>query len=130
MDRTAEIARETAETRIRLWLDLDGTGASDINTGVGFLDHMLELFAKHGFFDLEIQAEGDLHVDAHHTTEDVGICLGQALQKAVLDKAGMQRFGSFTVPMYESLATIDLDVCGRPYLYYETPLVSGESRRF
>ena len=126
MDRTAEIARETAETRIRLRLDLDGTGASDINTGVGFLDHMLELFAKHGFFDLEIHAEGDLHVDAHHTTEDVGICLGQALQKAVLDKAGMQRFGSFTVPMYESLAKVDLDVCGRPYLYYETPLASGK----
>ncbi len=126
MDRTAEIARNTAETRIRLQLDLDGTGASDINTGVGFLDHMLELFAKHGFFDLEIQAEGDLHVDAHHTTEDVGICLGQALQKAVLDKAGMQRFGSFTVPMYESLAKVDLDVCGRPFLYYETPLASGK----
>ena len=95
MDRTAEIARETAETRIRLRLDLDGTGASDIKTGVGFLDHMLELFAKHGFFDLEIQAEGDLHVDAHHTTEDVGICLGQALQKAVLDKAGNATFRQF-----------------------------------
>ena len=84
MDRTAEIARETAETRIRLRLDLDGTGVSDINTGVGFLDHMLELFAKHGFFDLEIHAEGDLHVDAHHTTEDVGICLGQAPPKSGL----------------------------------------------
>ena len=83
---------------------------------------MLELFAKHGFFDLEIEAKGDLHVDAHHTTEDVGICLGQAFQKAVLDKAGMCRFGSFTVPMYESLAKVDLDVCGRPYLHYEAPL--------
>ena len=126
MDRTAEIARETAETRIRLNLDLDGTGTSTINTGVGFLDHMLELFAKHGFFDLEIEAKGDLHVDAHHTTEDVGICLGQALQKAVLDKAGMQRFGSFSVPMYESLAKVDLDVCGRPYLHFETPLSYGK----
>ncbi len=122
MDRTAEIARETAETQIQLRLNLDGTGTSIIHTGVGFLDHMLELFAKHGFFDLEIAAKGDLHVDAHHTTEDVGICLGQAFQKAVLNKAGMCRFGSFTVPMYESLAKVDLDVCGRPYLHYETPL--------
>ena len=126
MDRIAEINRETAETRIRLRLDLDGTGTSDINTGVGFLDHMLELFAKHGFFNLEVEAKGDLHVDAHHTTEDVGICLGQALQKAVLDKAGMQRFGSFSVPMYESLAKVDLDVCGRPFLHFETPLSYGK----
>ncbi len=126
MSRQAEIARETAETRIRLRLNLDGTGLADINTGVGFLDHMLELFAKHGFFDLEVEATGDLHVDAHHTTEDVGICLGAALQKAVQDKIGMQRFGSFTVPMYESLAKVDLDVCGRPYLHYETPLTQGK----
>ena len=126
MSRQAEIARETAETRIRLRLNLDGTGNADINTGVGFLDHMLELFAKHGFFDLEVEATGDLHVDAHHTTEDVGICLGAALQKAVQDKTGMQRFGSFTVPMYESLAKVDLDVCGRPYLHYETPLTQGK----
>ena len=126
MSRQAEIARETAETRIRLRLNLDGTGLADINTGVGFLDHMLELFAKHGFFDLEVEATGDLHVDAHHTTEDVGICLGAALQKAVQDKTGMQRFGSFTVPMYESLAKVDLDVCGRPYLHYETPLTQGK----
>ena len=122
MDRTSEIARETAETEIQLRLNLDGTGTSTINTGVGFLDHMLELFAKHGFFDLELAAKGDLHVDAHHTTEDVGICLGQAVQKTVLDKAGMRRFGSFSVPMYESLAKVDLDICGRPYLHYETPL--------
>ena len=126
MDRTAEIVRETAETRIRLQLGLDGTGTAAIETGVGFLDHMLELFAKHGFFDLELQAVGDLHVDAHHTTEDVGICLGQAVQQAVQDKAGMQRFGSFTVPMYESLAKVDLDVCGRPYLHYDTPLIFGK----
>lgn len=122
MNRTAKVARETAETRIQLRLNLDGTGTSTINTGVGFLDHMLELFAKHGFFDLAIEAKGDLHVDAHHTTEDVGICLGQAFQKAVLDKTGMRRFGSFTVPMYESLAKVDLDVCGRPYLHYAAPL--------
>ena len=130
MDRTAEITRETRETQIRLCLNLDGNGTSNINTGVGFLDHMLELFAKHGFFDLEIEAEGDLHVDAHHTTEDVGICLGQAIKKAVGDKAGMRRFGSFTVPMYESLAHVDLDICGRPYLHYETPLSYGKIGEF
>lgn len=126
MARQAEIVRETAETRILIRLNLDGAGNANINTGVGFLDHMLELFAKHGFFDLEVEATGDLHVDAHHTTEDVGICLGEALQKAVQDKTGMQRFGSFTVPMYESLAKVDLDVCGRPYLHYETPLRYGK----
>lgn len=130
MERKADITRETRETQIRLCLNLDGDGTSNINTGVGFLDHMLELFAKHGFFDLEIEAKGDLHVDAHHTTEDVGICLGQALQKAVGDKAGMRRFGSFTVPMYESLAKVDLDICGRPYLHYETPLDFGKIGEF
>ena len=91
---------------------------------------MLELFAKHGFFHLEIEATGDLHVDAHHTTEDVGICLGMALHEAVGDKTGMQRFGSFTVPMYESLAQVDLDVCGRPYLHYDTPLKYGKVGNF
>ncbi len=130
MNRKADITRETNETQIRLCLNLDGDGTSNINTGVGFLDHMLELFAKHGFFDLEIEAKGDLHVDAHHTTEDVGICLGQAIHKAVGDKAGMRRFGSFTVPMYESLAKVDLDICGRPYLHYETPLDFGKIGEF
>ena len=130
MERKADITRETRETQIRLSLNLDGDGTSHINTGVGFLDHMLELFAKHGFFDLEIEAKGDLHVDAHHTTEDVGICLGQALQKAVRDKVGMRRFGSFTVPMYESLAKVDLDICGRPFLHYETPLDFGKVGEF
>ena len=130
MERKADISRETRETQIRLNLNLDGNGTSNINTGVGFLDHMLELFARHGFFDLEIEAKGDLHVDAHHTTEDVGICLGQAFQKAVGDKAGMVRFGSFTVPMYESLAKVDLDICGRPYLHYKTPLESGKVGEF
>lgn len=130
MDRRAEITRETNETQIRLTLNLDGDGTSNIKTDVGFLDHMLELFAKHGFFDLEIEAKGDLHVDAHHTTEDVGICLGQAIHKAVGDKAGMRRFGSFVVPMYESLAKVDLDICGRPYLHYETPLDFGKIGEF
>ena len=130
MNRQAEITRETNETQIRLSLNLDGDGTSNINTGVGFLDHMLELFARHGFFDLEVVAKGDLHVDAHHTTEDVGICLGQAFQKAVGDKAGMRRFGSFTVPMYESLARVDLDICGRPFLHYKTPLDFGKIGEF
>lgn len=130
MERIAEISRETRETKIHLTLNVDGSGRSEINTGVGFLDHMLELFAKHGFFDLEVSATGDLHVDAHHTTEDVGICLGQALQKALGDKTGMKRFGSFAVPMYESLAKVDLDVCGRPYLHYQTPLESGKVGEF
>ena len=130
MNRQADITRETNETQIHLCLNLDGNGTSNINTGVGFLDHMLELFAKHGFFDLEIEAKGDLHVDAHHTTEDVGICLGKAIQKAVGDKAGMRRFGSFTVPMYESLARVDLDICGRPYLHYKTPLDFGKIGEF
>ncbi len=130
MERKTEITRETNETQIRLCLNLDGDGTHNINTGVGFLDHMLELFAKHGFFDLEIEAKGDLHVDAHHTTEDVGICLGQAIKEAVGDKAGMRRFGSFTVPMYESLAKVDMDICGRPYLHYETPLDFGKIGEF
>ncbi len=130
MERKVEITRETKETQIQLSLNLDGDGTASINTGVGFLDHMLELFAKHGFFDLEVEAKGDLHIDAHHTTEDVGICLGQALNKAVGDKVGMLRFGSFTVPMYESLAKVDLDICGRPYLHYETPLEFGKIGEF
>ena len=130
MERKADITRETTETQIRLSLNLDGDGTANINTGVGFLDHMLELFAKHGFFDLEVEAKGDLHVDAHHTTEDVGICLGQALQKAVGDKTGMNRFGSFTVPMYEALAKVDLDICGRPYLHYDTRIDFGKVGEF
>ena len=130
MKREAEIVRETRETQIKLKLNIDGTGTSQINTGVGFLDHMLELFAKHGFFDLEVNATGDLHVDDHHTVEDVGICLGEAIKQAVGDKAGMRRFGSFSVPMYEALARVDLDVCGRPYFHYNTPLSYGKVGTF
>jgi len=130
MKREAEIVRETRETQIRLKLNIDGSGKSNISTGVGFLDHLLELFAKHGFFDLDVKATGDLHVDDHHTVEDVGICLGEALKKAVGDKAGMRRFGSFAVPMYEALAQVDLDVCGRPYLLYRTPLRHGKVGTF
>ena len=128
--RKAEVVRETRETQITLKLNIDGSGKSNISTSVGFLDHLLELFAKHGFFDLEVNATGDLHVDAHHTVEDVGICLGDAFREAVGEKIGMRRFGSFTVPMYEALAQIDLDLCGRSYLHYQTPLSYGKVGTF
>ena len=130
MKRQAEITRDTQETNIRLKLNIDGIGKSTIETGVGFLDHMLELFAKHGFFDLTANASGDLHVDDHHTVEDVGICLGEAFSKAVGDKAGMCRFGNSVVPMYEALARVDLDLCGRPYFHYQTPLSDGKVGTF
>ena len=130
MNREVEITRETRETQIALKLNVDGSGESNIGTGVGFLDHMLELFAKHGFFDLSVDATGDLHVDAHHTVEDVGICLGQAFSQAVGDKAGMRRFGNFSVPMYEALAHVSLDVCGRPFFRYDTPLRHGKVGNF
>src|SRR5271157_2905039 len=103
MARTAQIRRETAETRIELGLSLDGAGAARVATGVGFFDHMLDLLARHSLIDLTIQAQGDLHVDAHHTVEDVGICLGKALVQALGDKAGIRRYGSATVPMDEAL---------------------------
>ena len=130
MKREAEITRETRETQIKLKLNVDGSGKSEVGTGVGFLDHMLELFAKHGFFDLAVEATGDLHVDAHHTVEDVGICLGKAFNSAVGDKAGMRRFGNFSVPMYETLAHVSLDVCGRPFFRYDTPLRHGKVGNF
>ncbi|WP_013629693.1 imidazoleglycerol-phosphate dehydratase HisB [Rubinisphaera brasiliensis] len=113
MTRRSVIERQTAETKIRLELNLDGTGQADINTGVGFLDHMLTLFTKHGIFDLTVQAEGDLHVDFHHTTEDVGICLGKAIREAAGDKQGIARYGSMTLPMDETLATVAVDLGGR-----------------
>lgn len=119
MSRTAKIERNTAETRITLSLNLDGTGAARIDTGVGFLDHMLTLFAKHGLFDLEVTAQGDLHIDAHHTTEDVGICLGKALLQAVGDKQGLTRYGSMTLPMEETLVTSALDLSGRMKFIYK-----------
>ena len=116
MSRTATITRTTKETDISLTLNLDGTGESDIATGVGFFDHMLTLFAKHGLFDLTVRADGDLEVDQHHTVEDTGICLGQALLKAVGDKAGITRYGSMTLPMEETLVTSALDLSGRFWL--------------
>jgi imidazoleglycerol-phosphate dehydratase len=118
MPRTASLQRETAETQIRLSLNLDGTGTAQIATGVGFFDHMLTLLAKHALFDLEIAAAGDLHIDAHHTVEDVGICLGQAIAQAVGDKQGITRYGSQTLPMEETLVTSALDLSGRMKFVY------------
>lgn len=116
--RPIQISRSTAETRIQLELNLLGEGKADIKTGIGFLDHMLTLWAVHGLFDLSIQAVGDLHVDFHHTVEDIGICLGQAFRKAVGTAAGMRRYGHFSLPMDEALAHVYVDVSNRPYLVF------------
>lgn len=116
--RTSEIKRDTAETKIALTLDLDGTGKSDIATGCGFLDHMLTLFAKHGRFDLTVDCDGDIDVDDHHTVEDIGICLGKAFNEALGDKKGIIRYGSFTLPMDEALIMCAVDISGRDYLAY------------
>lgn len=124
MPRTARIRRETGETRIDLAIDLDGTGRPEIATGVGFFDHMLTLLAKHSLIDLTVKADGDLHVDAHHTVEDVGICYGKALVQAVGDKAGIRRYGSATVPMDETLVTSAVDLSGRPFLVWNAEVPS------
>jgi len=118
MSRTATVDRQTRETKIQLALNLDGTGTSSIQTGVGFFDHMLELFARHGCFDLSVVADGDLHVDQHHTVEDTGICLGLAFREALGDKAGIRRYGHFTLPMEETLVTTAVDLSGRYYLVF------------
>ncbi|MBI3911447.1 MAG: imidazoleglycerol-phosphate dehydratase HisB [Armatimonadetes bacterium] len=115
MSRTATIARKTKETDVCLELNLDGAGRADVHTGVGFFDHMLDLFARHGLFDLEVEAKGDLHVDQHHTVEDVGICLGLALREALGDRAGIVRYGHAGVPMDEALVLAAVDVSGRPF---------------
>jgi imidazoleglycerol-phosphate dehydratase len=114
--RRAEIARATSETDIRVSLDLDGTGQATIATGVGFLDHMLTALARHALLDLTVQAKGDLHIDDHHTTEDVGIVIGQAIRQALGDKRGIRRYGAALIPMDEALAEAALDVSGRPFL--------------
>lgn len=119
MTRTASIHRETAETQIRLELNLDGSGQANIQTGVGFFDHMLTLLAKHALFDLTVEAHGDLEVDSHHTVEDVGICLGKALLEAIGDKKGLTRYGSMTLPMEETLVTSALDFSGRMLFIYK-----------
>ena len=119
MPRQAKIERTTRETQIRLELNLDGSGTGKWQTGVGFFDHMLELFTRHGAFDLSVEAKGDLHVDQHHTVEDVGICLGQAFKQALGDKAGIRRYGHFTLPMEETLATTAVDFSGRYFLVFQ-----------
>ena len=120
--RIAEVCRETRETQIECTLKLDGTGTARIDTPVPFMNHMLELFAKHGFFDLTVKARGDVEVDYHHTLEDLGLVLGQAIAEAAGDKRGIRRYGSFLLPMDEALARIALDLSGRPYLVYEVTL--------
>jgi len=117
--RKATINRKTKETEIKLKINLDGNGLYNIDTGIPFLDHMLELFSKHGFFDLEIKAVGDLEVDCHHTMEDIGLVLGQAVSEALGDRSGIKRYGFFTLPMDETCITATLDLSGRPYLVYE-----------
>jgi imidazoleglycerol-phosphate dehydratase len=117
--RLATVARTTSETDIAVELNLDGAGSIEVQTGVGFLDHMLTLFGVHGFFDLKIQASGDTHIDDHHTVEDVGICLGQALNQALGDRSGICRYGTSFVPMDETLVRVSLDLSNRPYLHYE-----------
>jgi imidazoleglycerol-phosphate dehydratase len=121
MARTAEINRETKETKVRLRLDLDG-GEAKVSTGVGFLDHMLELLARHGRLALDLEASGDLETGAHHTTEDVGICLGQAIDDALGDRSGIRRYGSALVPMDEALGECAIDISGRPYIAFDADL--------
>jgi imidazoleglycerol-phosphate dehydratase len=124
MPRTAIIDRATRETQIKLELNLDGSGVGSWQTGVGFFDHMLELFTRHGAFDLKVEAKGDLHVDAHHTIEDVGICLGQAVKQALGDKQGIRRYGHFTLPMEETLCTTAIDLSGRYFLVFGAEFAS------
>jgi imidazoleglycerol-phosphate dehydratase len=128
--RRGEVVRETKETRVSLNLELDGQGKSEISTGVGFLDHMLELFARHGLFNLEVAATGDLEIDAHHTVEDIGICLGLAIRDALGSGEGIRRYGWALLPMDEALATVALDLGGRPYLSISLPTLEGEMGGF
>ena len=119
--RTAEVRRDTAETRIRVRIDLDGTGRQKLASGVPFLDHMLDQIARHGLVDLEIEADGDLHIDAHHTVEDIGITLGQAVAQAIGDKKGIRRYGHAYVPLDEALSRVVVDFSGRPGLVWNVP---------
>ena len=122
MARTARISRTTKETRIEVVLDLDGTGRADVSTGIPFYDHMLDQLARHGGFDLEVRAEGDLHIDTHHTVEDVAICVGEALREALGDKAGVRRFASGLYPLDEALIEVSLDLSGRPFVAWNVEL--------
>ncbi len=120
--RTGSVKRVTKETDIEVTIDLDGTGEAEISTGIGFFDHMLTAFAKHGFFDLKLKCVGDLNVDSHHTVEDCGIALGEAIDKALGSKEGINRYGCFTLPMDETLVLSAVDLCGRPYLNFDVSL--------
>ncbi len=128
--RVAEVKRKTNETQIELSLKIDGNGSYQLQTGIGFFDHMLAQIARHGLLDLSLTAFGDLEVDAHHTVEDVGIVLGQALREALGNKAGINRYGSATIPMDESLAMVALDFGGRPYLQFKASLLQGQLGQF
>jgi len=130
MGRTAKAGRKTKETEILVELDLDGSGTAEIETGVPFLNHMLEIFARHGLFDLKVQAKGDIEVDFHHTVEDVGLAMGQAFKEALLDKQGICRFGEASVPLDESLAHVVVDLSGRPYLSYNVKIRPGRVGSF
>ena len=125
LNRTAEVTRKTAETNIRVALNLDGSGQSKLSTGIGFLDHMLDQIARHGLIDLDIQCEGDLHIDGHHTVEDIGITLGQAFAQAVGDKKGIRRYGHAYVPLDEALSRVVVDFSGRPGLHMDVRFTSG-----
>ena len=125
MSRTATVQRDTKETQIRVRIDLDGTGAANLSTGIGFFDHMLDQIARHGLMDLEIEATGDLHIDGHHTVEDVGITLGMAFAQAVGDKKGITRYGHSYVPLDEALSRVVVDFSGRPGLHMRVPFKSG-----
>ncbi len=124
MERISKVERKTSETDITLQFGIDGTGVAKIDTGIGFFDHMLNSFARHGFFDLECLAKGDLEVDCHHTIEDVGIVLGQAIKEAIGDKKGLNRYGSFILPMDEALVLCAIDLSGRPYFVYDVNLTT------
>ena len=130
MCRTASIKRKTKETQIEVELSLDGSGVASLDTGVGFFDHMLELLTRHAAIDLTVRAEGDVHVDQHHTVEDVGICFGQALRQALGDKAGIRRYGHFTLPMEETLATVAIDLSGRYALVFRADFPSPKIGEF
>lgn len=125
LNRTADVTRQTAETNIRVVVNLDGTGQSKLSTGIGFLDHMIDQIARHGLIDLDIQCEGDLHIDGHHTVEDIGITLGQAFAKAVGDKKGIRRYGHAYVPLDEALSRVVIDFSGRPGLHMDVSFTAG-----
>ncbi len=130
MSRSASIDRQTSETQIKLSLELDGRGEAKIATPVPFIDHMLTLLARHGFFNIEVEAKGDIEIDAHHTVEDLGICLGEAFKQALGDKEGIRRFGRATMPMHEALASVVLDFSGRPFLVFNVDMPKAKVGNF